>query len=156
MIFIWLDSYEKMEQLSCLHFPFLLRNGEVTGGLAGGWRWSVFRACFALHIYHFSYINGCLATQVVEARACDYRDLGSSPSDTLLFFHFFLFQVQCKPSQRVHHVPFSITIRWAKPLNPTPHTRPWKVNQGLEFIGPDCWFTSKIRVNTPHWFAFLI
>ena len=48
-------------------------------------------------------------------------DQGSSSSGTLLFFHFFLFQVQCKPSQRVYHMPFSITIRSTKPLNPTPH-----------------------------------
>ena len=29
-----------MGQLSCLHISFLLRNCEVTGSMAGGWRWS--------------------------------------------------------------------------------------------------------------------
>ena len=45
--------------------------------------------CLLSYICCFDYINGCIATPVVEARACDYRDLGSSPSGTLLDFSYF-------------------------------------------------------------------
>ena len=51
----------------------------------------VFRTCFSLHIYCFVCINGCIATPVVEARACNLWDLGSSPSGTLFIFHIFIF-----------------------------------------------------------------
>ena len=53
----------------------------------------VFRARFALYIYYFAYVNGCIATSVVEARVCNLWDLGSSPSGTLwlLFFTCFTF-----------------------------------------------------------------
>ena len=48
-------------------------------------------ARFALYIYCFTYVNGCIATPVVEARACNLWDLGSSPSGTLFIFHIFIF-----------------------------------------------------------------
>ena len=76
-----------MEQLSYLHFPFLLRNGEVTGGPAGGWRWSVFITYFVLYIYHFSYINGCTATSEVMERAGNQEVIDSNLS--VLPFAFF-------------------------------------------------------------------
>ena len=51
----------------------------------------VFRTRFALHIYCFICINEYIATPVVEARACNLWDLGSSPSGILFsFFHIFL------------------------------------------------------------------
>ena len=48
------------------------------------------RIGFAIYIYGFIQANECIATPVVEARACNLRDLGSSPSGTLLIF-FFIF-----------------------------------------------------------------
>ena len=58
--------------------------------------------CFALYIYWFTYVNRCIATPVIEARACNLWDLGSSPSGTLLiFFIFFCF------------VTFVFCRRWA-------------------------------------------
>ena len=51
---------------------------------------------FALHIYCFICINRCIATPVVEARACNLWDLGSSPNGTLfIFFHILLFYFLC-------------------------------------------------------------
>ena len=48
------------------------------------------RNMFTICIYCLIYINVCIATTVVEARSCNQRDLGSSPSGTLLdFFIFF-------------------------------------------------------------------
>ena len=96
MIFIWLDPYEKMEQLSCLHLSLLLRNEQVTDPLAVGWRWSTVTTRFMLCIYHFIQVNGCIITPVVKARACHHEVLGSSPIMTFfsifsLLWYFFVF-----------------------------------------------------------------
>ena len=53
----------------------------------------VIRARFVLHIYWFAYVNRCIATLVVEARACNLWDLGSSPNGTLLIFSHFAFLI---------------------------------------------------------------
>ena len=68
----------------------LLRDGEETGPLAGGWRWSVMRARFVSYIYCFVYINKCIATTVVKRAPVNQWDLGSSPSGTLFSFSHFL------------------------------------------------------------------
>ena len=51
----------------------------------------VFRARFALYIYCFAYVNRCIVVPLVEARACNLWDLGSSPSGTLFIFSYFYF-----------------------------------------------------------------
>ena len=51
----------------------------------------VIRARSVSYIYCFAYVNECIATPVVEARACNLWDLGSSPSGTLSIFHTFLY-----------------------------------------------------------------
>ena len=89
-----------MLQLSCLDFSFLLRNEEDTCHLAGDWRWSVFRVRFMSYIYYFYYINGCIATSVVETHALSHSSLRSRVwSPILLIFtclHYFCrFSIRC-------------------------------------------------------------
>ena len=56
--------------------------------------YEVFRVRFALYIYFFAYVNGCIVASVVEARTCNLWDLVSSPSGTLLHFsHIFIFDL---------------------------------------------------------------
>ena len=62
----------------------------------------VIRARFVSYIYGFAYVNGCIATLVVEARTCNLWDLSSSPSGTLLFFVFYF----------LHHSDFYAGV-WA-------------------------------------------
>ena len=57
-------------------------------------------------IYGLILINRCIATSVVEARVCDYRDLGSSPSGTLLDF------------SHIFHILTFFWQRWDSPLGP--------------------------------------
>ena len=81
-----------MPQDLCLHFCKWMRNEQDAGTLAGreAEHEVDLRNIFTIYIYGLIYISGCISTPVVEARACDYRDLGSSPSGTLLGF-FFIF-----------------------------------------------------------------
>ena len=70
-----------------------MRNEQDAGGLARREVEDevVFRTHFALHIYCFICINGCIATPVIEACVCNLWDLSSSPSGTLFIFHIFIF-----------------------------------------------------------------
>ena len=80
-----------MKQLSFCHLPFLLRNEEVTGTPARGWRWS-HQDLICLTYLLFFYMNGCIATPVVKRAPVNLWDLGSSPSGThFVFLHIFHF-----------------------------------------------------------------
>ena len=72
-------------------FCVLLRNDKVADALIGMGREMklIIRSYFVLYVYVFYSNPGCIATPVVEARACNLWDMGSSPSDTLLLTTIF-------------------------------------------------------------------